>query len=105
MKRLVDLNPKWITAPGYDRVGITFDCPDHGDTEACPWGGRIGVFFTPSLGGTTFAGTEKVWQRVSGLTFDDLTLTPSINCYLVPGDPTEPNIQDWHGFITGGDVT
>jgi hypothetical protein len=43
-------------------------------------------------------GRPTRWNVVSGSGFNDLTLTPSIDC-----TPSNPNC--WHGFITNGEVS
>jgi hypothetical protein len=43
-------------------------------------------------------GRPTRWQVVSGAGFDDLTLSPSIDC-----THSDPNC--WHGFIKNGEVT
>ena len=107
MTRLTELEPRWIglTLDGSDaRFGVTFKCP-HCDT-------RIGALFKPfmdpenitakmawAMPGAPDMNTgaqreAKWWHRVSGETFDTLTLSPSIDC-----------AGHWHGFITNGQIT
>lgn len=111
--RLTDLAPEWIslsptkmkrTQPG---VGVSFHCP------ACLEDGhhhRIGVLFlntldsapsVPAVDGLAYSGEEiedynnegNRWAR-SGLTFEDLTLSPSLE---LDGH--------WHGVISCGEVS
>ncbi len=109
MARLVDLEPAWITTTASERrgMGVSFLCPVHGATGG-PSGSAcyLGVWFeNPVDGGLPYKpgdsyrprpnesrGPEPLWHR-TGETFDDLTLTPSIDAK-----------DHWHGFITGGQV-
>ena len=99
--KLVDLNPRWVGHGGeghYDKdmnplayrdgVGISFDCP-------CGCSDRTFIPFKNPIGGGVGYQAGKgnpEWQR-RGVTFETLTLTPSIqrtcNC-------------KWHGFLTDG---
>ena len=108
--KLIDLEPKWITYNHSDGVilcGVTFLCPH---CRAL----RLGVCFDVPLDPTglikQLAATHgvaewapdairgmndgRLWHR-TGDTFDDLTLTPSIDC---------SRSGHWHGFITAGQV-
>jgi hypothetical protein len=106
--RVADLSPRWVGGSlggwaGTMTCGLTFRCP-HCER-------RIGVLFRPfidphgiaasypawAIPGAPSPNTGKVpdtkwWTRASGETFNDLTLTPSVN---VEGH--------WHGFITNGE--
>lgn len=98
--KLTDLNPEWSgcggegisnaagPVPRRDRVAILLDCP-------CGCEHRLHIpFINPPDGlGPIYPGYG--WQR-TGDTFEDLTLTPSIQREL-------PN-RCWHGFITNGNV-
>ena len=98
--KLSDLNPSWLDAggegitradtgepvPRQRGVGVMCDCP-------CGCGNDLFVPFDVALDGTP-AREEKGWER-TGVTFDTLTLTPSI--HRVGG-------CGWHGFITDGAV-
>lgn len=99
---LIELYPNWVGAggPGVLRgmepapvrtgVGITFDCP----CRRCDTRAYI-AFSNPLDGGEAHVNNgEPIWDR-SGESFDDLTLTPSIQ----RGDGC-----GWHGFITNGEV-
>jgi hypothetical protein len=110
--KLTELEPKWVGISGDGiiwekrsenvRFGVTFRCPH------C--GARVGVMFKPfidpdglapliqwTLPGAPDPNTGEVrevkWWRREGDSFDDLTLTPSVN---VDGH--------WHGHITNGAV-
>ena len=100
--KLTDLNPHFIGSGGegvYDKdgnpvperhgVGIVFDCPCGGDCHA------MYIPFTNPLDGGPPRDAKTTWNR-TGTTFDDLSLTPSIqrldNC-------------KWHGYITNGQAT
>lgn len=98
--RLTDLNPRWaadadIMLGGHlvhdeDRHGmaVTFDCP-------CCRKTRLGVWFSNPIDGKAATDdASHLWQR-SGTTFDDLTLTPSIDASAH---------GHWHGFITVGEA-
>lgn len=111
--RLTELDPHWIGAYGdvpedlaiHDHIGVSFDCPLHRNH-------RLAVLFgNPALdeefirevaarGLPADCGThverpgQSLWQR-AGMTFEDLTLSPSIDASAH---------GCWHGFITGGAV-
>lgn len=93
--RLIDFEPKWV---GYGTIidGLTFLCP-------CCKGCRLSIRFRPPIDKEgwwskivqpSYAGM-LVWDRVSGETFDDLTITPSINA---------SSNGHWHGEITNGNL-
>lgn len=112
MRRLVDLHPRWIRdhdAPIDARQGIGFDCP------CCVGSGqRLAIFFANPLSSHPPANVsglghnarndaghlgdhhvgDVLWWR-TGVTFDTLTLTPSIDC---------SSWKHWHGFITNGEA-
>lgn len=76
--------------------GICFDCP------TCKSGHRIAVAFAgrgvlDHHGSHDKNGRPTRWTVVGGSGFDDLTLSPSIDC--TPSDP-----KCWHGHIKGGRV-
>ena len=120
--RLAELDPEWVRwedrvdndgdvlPPGKVRTfvptvatlaeaqGIEFDCPKCG-----PRAHRIQVAFhdrgvLDHQGSRNKEGKPTRWHVASGSTFDDLSLTPSIDC-----TPSDPNC--WHGFITNGEAT
>lgn len=77
--KLTELNPKWATANG-ERRFFTFDCP----TDRSQ---KIAVHFKGS----------KVNWEITGDTFENLTVSPSINFVV-------PNICSWHGWIRNGEI-
>jgi len=109
--RLIDLEPRWamdadIVIGGVSRhyddrhgMGLSFECPHcvareraTGDKRVV----RLGVYFSNPVDGLPPTDdATHLWQR-SGETFDDLTLTPSIDA---------SNDGHWHGFITNGAIT
>lgn len=110
MAALRDLAPRWVAqfgAPADAKQGISFLCP-HCRTQ------RLATFFSPPIAGPC-ADIKQVhrdqsepghladehvgriiWTRVSGDTFDDLTLTPSIDASAW---------GCWHGHVTNGQAT
>lgn len=107
--KLTDLHPEWYGAYGRvgpNRLGVRFDCPTctaSGTLDSCSWGGDIYVPFKNPIDGAVPIGSDvpepgaymvgTMWQR-TGETFDDLTLTPSVNA-----------VGHWHGFVTNGQVS
>jgi hypothetical protein len=104
--RLLDLEPGWTvatTAGGFRRTddfseaqGIIFACPHHYQKN----GGLIGthsilVWFEGRGAPADYTPLPR-WTA-NGTGFDDLTITPSID--LTRGEPDE-----WHGFITNGEI-
>jgi hypothetical protein len=105
--RLIDLRPKWIepmqwsdqSPPFY--IGVSFLCPhcDHSDCPTCGHvrGKRLAVSFWPPIdpqgieGKITEIPHDGFHRRVSGDTFETLSLAPSVGL-----DP------HWHGYITNG---
>lgn len=106
--RLTDLDPKWISlgaeVSGDDHLGITFRCPH------CQPGKRgettfLGVFFKepvdpnnhPDIEWPTYMlqHPERAYWHRTGTTFDDLTLSPSVDASAH---------GHWHGFIENGEV-
>jgi len=89
---------------------MTFDCP------CCLRKGehnRWAIWFAePIDGGAPLAqvpkGNNFRWSR-TGTTFEDLTLSPSVNCYVEYPVAVPFHIagieQHWHGFISKGEVT
>lgn len=105
--KLTDLAPHWITpnfwAAGPFYIGVSFLCP-HCEHTKCPTcgtqrGRRLAFSFWPPIDpeGWEQRGTqiphEHFHRRVSGETFDTLTIEPSIGL-----DP------HWHGRITKGEL-
>lgn len=118
--KLADLEPRWSQSVmlNYSGVGqsnfapkdfynaITFLCPH------CVANGsrsqRLGVAFDPPIGPTDWItpgqpviepGTN-VWLRQAGVTFDTLTLSPSIDV----GNGRIDFDGHWHGFIRNGEI-
>jgi hypothetical protein len=106
--KLTELDPRWIVLrDGGDVVGITFRCPH------CPAGERgyttfLGLMFTTTIDRDGLDIEEQDWPnymlrhpddkfwRRSGTTFEDLTLSPSIDA---------SSVGHWHGHITNGEAT
>lgn len=104
------LNPRWIVGghweePGgvlvynqdnfwkREAMGVSFDCP-HCHAQ------RLAVYFLNPVDEKPPESGVPLWLR-SGDTFENLTLSPSI-------DTTQRKIDfqsHWHGFITKGEVT
>ncbi len=90
--RLVDLDPSWSALiPCRHGMGITFLCP-HCLTQ------YLGVWFANPLDGESPAPIDQKpvhrWVRI-GETFEDLTLTPSIDARTS---------GHWHGNIINGEI-
>jgi len=92
--RLTELSPEWIKYKGAPDVGIRFLCPHCRATNIAI------LFLNPPSGGKSVPkGSEAPgenwgnrWAR-SGMTFEDMTLSPSINA-----------AKHWHGFVLHGEV-
>ena len=109
MARLVDYNPHWVNLPqAADGVrfiiGVSFINP-MGERGPCPTCGhnrdkRLAVNFWPPIDPDDLLGKGIEYphggfhKRVSGETFDTLTISPSIGL-----DPL------WHGNIVNGEIT
>lgn len=100
--KLIDLNPNWVDyggkgitrggkpVPHQRGVGISFDCP-------CGCGYRAYVAFDYALDGSEYtAGDNPKWHR-AGITFNSLTLSPSIQRHKFGDDGC-----NWHGYIENG---
>jgi hypothetical protein len=101
--KLTDLNPVWLShggegvlsygkpVPLRERIGISFDCP-------CGCEHPVSVTFANPVDGLGPIRPEPYpsWTR-SGETFEDLTLSPSIQ--------REYPARCWHGFVTDGQIT
>ncbi len=118
--RLIDLEPHWVclptwSAPELFAIGITFLCPHCRKV-------RVGVSFDPPVDPTGLIGRAfqwvrgnasglgpgtHLWTRMSGETFDSLTLTQSINFAedIKRQDGSIGHVAHWHGFVTNGEVT
>ena len=94
--RLSEFNPKWIMQRHKRVVGIRFDCPCCRGTQLCI------LFLNPPDGGPSQPKDENFpgnnwgnrWAR-SGLTFEDLTLSPSVDA---------SGTGHWHGHVENGEV-
>lgn len=107
--RLSELSPHWVglnnwASPSIFRVGISFLCPhcdsklpEHGETRRR----RLAVKFWPPIDPDGLLGkmfdlpNEGYHRRISGDTFENLTLEPSIGF---------DSIGHWHGRITNGEI-
>lgn len=100
--RLTELSPSWLTGKVGDEdggkrgyIGISFVCPHCLGNERPR---RLAVLFDPPIDdGCSWLCvplSDLRWER-TGETFDDLTLSPSIDTSAS---------GHWHGFITNGDV-
>lgn len=85
-KRLTELEPEWYYRDG-KIVGLFWLCP------ACDVAHNLAVTWQPP----SLFPSGAVWKK-TGETFEDLTLTPSV-------DATVSGVCKFHGFITKGDVT
>jgi hypothetical protein len=97
--KFTDLEPRYfVRGQSEQPVGITFACPH------CPDSGtRLAIAI--HLDGTNFdpdpsdpqqfETDEHVWTITGGSTFDDLSLSPSVDA---------SKSGHWHGFITGGEA-
>lgn len=101
---LTELNPRWCIdtdvivvcggPPVHDEdrhgMALTFDCPCCLGTERST---RLAIFFAnPVDGKPPSDDANHLWER-TGTTFEDLTLSPSIDA---------SGYKHWHGFIEGG---
>lgn len=94
--RLTDLSPSWIYQKGKRVVGVRFLCP-------CCHQLQLGALFLNCPDGATSQPNDpdftmnnwgNRWSR-SGLTFDDLTLSPAIDASAD---------GHWHGHINDGNL-
>lgn len=112
MVKLIELEPRWVAeygAPDDAKQGVSFLCPHCRIV-------KLAVFFSPTICGRPPVDIDAfhkarwdeahahledhhvgatIWTRVSGETFDDLTLSPSIDA---------SKWGCWHGFITNGEA-
>ena len=111
--KLIDYKPHWIQpaswadlAPPF-YIGLSFLCP-HCPHSPCPTCGamrskRLAFSFWPPIDPTAARGklfqwpepTVRTHQRVSGDTFETLTIEPSVG-FEADGH--------WHGRITNGEL-
>ena len=107
--KLIDLSPRWIglnnwASPSFFAVGVSFLCP-HCDVHAPEHGPdrrrRLAVMFWPPIDPDKLL--DRVFdlpdsgshRRVSGESFDTLTIEPSIGF---------DSIGHWHGRLTNGEA-
>lgn len=103
--KLTDLDPRWaidadLVIGGVSRhyegrhgMAISFECPCCLGTDRRT---RLGVWFANPVDGLPPTdNASNLWRR-SGESFDDLTLTPSVDA---------SKHGHWHGHITNGEVT
>lgn len=94
--KLTDFSPEWIHQRGKRVVGVRFQCPCCRNTQICI------LFLNPPDGGPQqpnddqFVGNNwgNRWAR-SGLTFDDLSLSPSVDA---------SSTGHWHGHLIDGEL-
>ncbi len=96
---LLDFNPHWIGLNTIAKIdfyfGVSFDCPHCREK-------RLAVKFWPPIDPDGLLETmtpishDGFHQRVSGDTFETLTIAPSIGF---------EGIGHWHGHITNGEVS
>lgn len=103
--RLTELKPRWVVdAAGRQGMGIGLLCPICKAEMIAVW------FKQPLDGGPPASDQKHLWNR-TGDSFDNLTLSPSIDASgpgAIPcSDPRGPDFWDshWHGHITNGEVT
>ena len=112
--RLTDLNPRWVglsnwSSPAPFYIGFSFDCPHCVAKGKCPTCGhyeakRLAVYFDPPIDPQNISASFAVpvqaragaHHRVSGESFDTLTISPSIGF---------EGIGHWHGNVTNGEAT
>jgi len=109
--RLSTLDPRWVAiGTGEARIitGVSFDCPHCKLARACPTCGhapdtkRLSVQFWPPIDKNNWLPRvtpipHDGWhQRVSGESFEDLTISPSIGF---------DSIGHWHGHIQNGEAS
>lgn len=114
--KLADLSPVWIVR-GERVVGIRFLCPVNDGDGPHRDGHSIAVLFANPPDGRTAHPVDPScpgdndglrWTR-SGSTFDDLTLSPSVDCTTsVRCDRADhsrcSHTHCWHGLVAGGEV-
>ncbi len=97
--RLTDLEPRFfVVGDSPHPVGITFKCPH------CPNSGQRlaiaihmdGTNFDPDPeNDQQFRTDEKVWTVTGGDSFENLSLSPSIDA---------SSSGHWHGYVTDGEA-
>lgn len=97
--KLTDLEPRWFSTSSdpHARHGFTFRCPHCADTRLGVAVHVDGTNFDPEPDNAQcFATGETVWSITGGSSFDDISLTPSVDASKHGGH--------WHGFITNGEI-
>jgi len=97
--KLSDLEPRYyVSGNGGHPIGITFDCPHCRES-----GQRLaialhmdGTNFDPDPDNPQqFPAGETVWSIIGGDSFDNLSLSPSVDA---------SQARHWHGHITNGEI-
>lgn len=99
--RLADLEPRYfVIGDSKQPVGITFECPCCAGKET-----SVRLAIALHMDGTNFdpdpanpqqlPSNELVWTIISGSSFGDISITPSIDA---------SKSGHWHGFITNGEI-
>lgn len=99
--RLIELEPRhFVRGDNPSPVGITFDCPccvgkENGTRLAIALH-EDGTNFDPDPSNPQqFEAGETVWTIVGGDSFDNLSLSPSVDA---------SKAGHWHGRITNGEI-
>ncbi len=88
-RKLTELDPAWVAEDG-QRVGVSFECPADDGAHG------IGVPFV-KCDWSEGNDSKAVWQK-TGETFEDLSLSPSIDC-------TKSGYCKFHGWVKNGIVS
>lgn len=98
--RLSELEPRWfVLEEGGPIVGLGFKCPHCMTQRLCILFHHAGAasvsedqYIRAHHGG---APDQHIWDLTAGSTFEDLTLSPSIDA---------SKVGHWHGFIVAGAI-
>lgn len=103
--RLAELKPRWIAGEGdAGRLGFTFLCPHCRETRLfCALIGlptraqfkALASHHPESRGDIVPAKQMFAWNLAKGSTFDDMSITPSVDASAS---------GHWHGYITDGQI-
>lgn len=106
--RLTELEPEWVcdaTPTSYRRTesfadaqGLLFACPAHFKKNGGLVGTHMILIWFADRGAPAECWPKARWRISGGDSFENLSVSPSID--LTRGDPDE-----WHGFITNGEIT
>lgn len=106
--RLTDLEPEWVRASGSNSLGYSSDFTQaQGLIFACPFcfrknGGLVGthmvLIWFAGRGAPDECEPLPRWTIADGSSFENLTVTPSINLQ------TNGRTEEWHGWITDGEI-